>query len=289
MTPEPTVRPCEAGDYEAISSLHNAVYPDDRLSAAELSRFDSTYAPPCLFGRFVAVLAGEIVGTATFAQSIGHYHPRHFYLSVVVTPGLESRGLGSLLYDTLLRDIGPHAPEVLRTQVRETHAHALHFAGTRGYREEQREFVATLEPATFDETPFAGVTERVRQSSVVIRSLAELGGDAATRRNFYDLFSDVRQDVPRTAPATTIPFETFTRQVFESPDFLPAGSFVALEGETYVGLTQLWRGDATPDLFTGLTEVRRAYRSRGIALALKLARPAFRPCARRPARLHQQR
>jgi GNAT superfamily N-acetyltransferase len=45
---------------------------------------------------------------------------------------------------------------------------------------------------------------------------------------------------------------------------------VALDGERYIGLTQFWRGEATDDLFTGLTAVRREYRRRGVALALKV-------------------
>jgi len=37
-----------------------------------------------------------------------------------------------------------------------------------------------------------------------------------------------------------------------------------------VGLTQLWRSEASADLYTGLTGVSRSHRGRGIATALKV-------------------
>ena len=49
------------------------------------------------------------------------------------------------------------------------------------------------------------------------------------------------------------------------------GFFVALDGERYVGMSNLWKSQADPsELYTGLTGVSRSHRRRGIALALKL-------------------
>lgn len=264
------VRPSEASDYAALSSLHNAVYPDNRLSAAELAHFDTVYEPPCQFARFVLSQDSHLLGSATFEQHAGAYHPQQFYLTLFVAPEAEGQGLGSALYARLLKALAPFGPTTLRAQVRETHAHALRFAQKRGFTEEKRDFMATLTPATFDDTPFAEAMDRFVAQGFTLRSLAELSNDPAMRRKFYDLLSEVRQDVPRSAPATPIAFETFVKNSFGSPDFFPEGSFVALDGERYIGLTQFWRGEATDELFTGLTAVKRDYRRRGVALALKV-------------------
>jgi mycothiol synthase len=60
------------------------------------------------------------------------------------------------------------------------------------------------------------------------------------------------------------------RQRTSRPDLMPAGYFVALDGEDYVGTSQLWLSPEAGELRTGLTAVRREYRRRGIALALKV-------------------
>jgi GNAT superfamily N-acetyltransferase len=264
------IRLSEASDYDALSSLHNAVYPDNRLSAAELEHFDAAYEPPCQFARFVTLRDDVLLGSATYEQHAGMYHPQQFYLTLFVSPEAEGQGLGGALYSRLLDELALFHPTTLRAQVKETQTHALRFATRRGFTEEKRDFMATLEPQRFDDAPFAGAIKRFEASGFVIRSLAELSQDPEMPQKFYDLFSVVRQDVPRSSPATPIPFETFFKDTFAAPDFFPEGSFVALDGERYIGLTQFWRGEATDDLFTGLTAVRREYRRRGVALALKV-------------------
>lgn len=269
------VRPVQAADYAAMARLWNEVYPEDRLSASELARLDAAHEPPYEFRRLVAEVGEQLLGTGSFEQHAGMYHPQGFDLGVVVAPEAEGRGLGGALYDQLLTDLEPFNPTVLRAQVRETHAHALRFAAKRGFSEAKRDFTATLEPARFDDAPFADVVKDVEQQGIVIRSLAELSDDLEMRRKFYELFSEVRTDVPRSAPATPIPYETFVKQVYDAPDFFPVGTFVALHGDRYIGLTQFWRGEATDKLFTGLTGVRRAYLGRWVALALKVCALRF--------------
>ena len=51
---------------------------------------------------------------------------------------------------------------------------------------------------------------------------------------------------------------------------LPPGYFVAVDGDEYVGTSNLWLSPEPDVLRTGLTAVRRAYRRRGIAFALKV-------------------
>jgi RimJ/RimL family protein N-acetyltransferase len=50
---------------------------------------------------------------------------------------------------------------------------------------------------------------------------------------------------------------------------------VAVADGQYVGVSSLWRAEEPDLLRTGLTGVRRAYRRRGIAFALKLAALEF--------------
>lgn len=67
-------------------------------------------------------------------------------------------------------------------------------------------------------------------------------------------------------------FAAFRPLVMDRPALDPAGYFVAVDEATsdYAGLSHVWRRSVGNDLDTGLTAVKRAYRRRGIALALKL-------------------
>jgi RimJ/RimL family protein N-acetyltransferase len=59
------------------------------------------------------------------------------------------------------------------------------------------------------------------------------------------------------------------------PRLLPDAYFVALHGAEYVGQSVLWANKTAARLDTGLTGVKRSFRSRGLALALKLRGVAY--------------
>lgn len=269
------LRPFESADYDAVSRLWNTVHSDDKLTPREIAHRDAAFEAPYRFGRLVAEREGRLVGAATFEQHAGMYHPQKFFIDVHVYPEVEGLGVGSALYERVVRELSPFDPITLRAQVKETHARARAFAEKRGFTEDKRDWDAVLHLASFDMTPFAPLLSRPQTRNIRICSLAELQHDPQMRRKFHALFSDVRRDVPRSEPATPIPFESFVKLVFEAPDFSLEGTFVALHEGAYVGLTQLWKGGATDELFTGLTGVTRAYRGRGIAVALKLRAIAF--------------
>ncbi len=65
------------------------------------------------------------------------------------------------------------------------------------------------------------------------------------------------------------------RKRLENPGLLPDANFIALDGDRYVGFSNLWKSQGDDHLHTGLTGILRAYRRRGIALALKLRAVAY--------------
>ncbi|HEY3146685.1 MAG TPA: GNAT family N-acetyltransferase, partial [Dongiaceae bacterium] len=81
-----------------------------------------------------------------------------------------------------------------------------------------------------------------------------------------------RQDIPLPPGEVraALPFEDWLGYE-EHPSKIHEGYFVALDVGQPIGVSSLWRALDEPDLLrTGLTGVRRAYRRRGIAFALKL-------------------
>ncbi|RRR70012.1 MAG: N-acetyltransferase [Candidatus Viridilinea halotolerans] len=264
-------------DYANFVAVGNRIYPEYPDTVAEYRHFDQALPAHLKRCRWLAEHNGQVVGYASYGQFEDMYHPQLFHISVAVLPEAQSQGIGTALYQTVCTTLKPFDPLRLRARTRADYATGLRFVQRLGYREDMREWESRLEIAQFDPIPYAGHEERVVASGIRIATLAELiQEDPNHRRKLYELDLELALDVPHPEPQTTFSYETFVHNVFAAPNLIPEGYFVALDGETYAGISALWRSQAETDCFyTGLTGVRRAYRRRGIALALKLRALAY--------------
>ena len=163
-------------------------------------------------------------------------------------------------------------PVKLVSHTRENRKRSMRFLENRGFRVTMRAPVSRLFSASFDPQPFAEKVNRVRDSGIAIKTIAELGQeDPDWERKTYELEWECLQDVPSTDPLTKRSFEQFKKGTLGSPNLLPDAWFVAIDGSRYVGLSVLWRNLSTDSLLeTGLTGVVRSHRRRGIATAMKV-------------------
>lgn len=263
------------GDYAALAAVATAAWPAEPLSAGFLRRQEAHRAPERLLAHALAERRdGDrgAVGMATWGHLPSYFHPRRFYFDVRVLPGFRRRGVGDALYRHLLNDLLPRDPDYLVCPVCEDEEPGVEFATRRGYRPVERTARSEMDPAAFDPAPFAGLEERLAAAGIEIRTLGELmRSDPNWPRKLHALICDVQRDVPTVEEFRPLPFAEWFRSYDGNPDLLPDGQLVALDDGTYVGLTQLWASEATDRLlFTGLTGVRRSYRRRGIATALKV-------------------
>ena len=139
-----------------------------------------------------------------------------------------------------------------------------------------REWESHLPVAAFDAAPYAGLEAQIQAQGIVIKTLAELAVDPERDAKLHALNYELFQDVPSSEPATPVPLEHFIEHTVQNPTTLPDAYFVAVHDGEYVGMSSLWANLTDPSvLYTGLTGIRRAYRRRGIALALKLRAIAY--------------
>ncbi len=105
----------------------------------------------------------------------------------------------------------------------------------------------------------------------IVTLAEELAKDPECLKELYEMDCELSLDVPRVDPFTRGPFETWRDWVLKSPRALPEAFFIAKAGDSYVGQSDVGRSEGLADvLYTGFTGVRREYRGRGIAMALKL-------------------
>jgi GNAT superfamily N-acetyltransferase len=267
-----SIRTSARADYVHLSALNNASFPDFTKSPEEMEFDDEKRPPHIRFGRWVAELDGKVVGYGSHDQHVGVFHPRKFIIDVVVDPSRLGQGVGTLLYDSVADALLELEPMCIDTWSREDMACRLRFFRKRGFREHTRIWSSTLDVATFDPAPFESYVRAVEAQGIQIRSLAELQDDPDRERKAYDLWCEVRLDMP-VLPGdeqVEVPFEMWVEHHHRHPTLLPEGHFIALDGDRYVGTSQLWKAPEEHKLRTGLTGTRRAYRRRGIAAALKL-------------------
>lgn len=267
-----TFRPATVADYPALAALLNAVLPYEPTSEQGLRQEDEERDERCKFARYVVESSGgELIAAGGYDQFPGMYHPDKYLAWVNVHPEHQGRGVGRELADRIEGELAGRGALSILTYSREDITRGVRFAERRGYREKMRYFESRLDVPAFDPTPYAHVLPEVEAAGFRILALSELPDDGEHRRKLFDLFRDIRQDVPRPEPATDVAFENFERWTWDSPYFLPEAYFVAVDTATgeWAGSSALWKTDGE-HLGTGLTGVRREYRRRKLALALKL-------------------
>lgn len=271
-TPTFTIRDATPADYPRLAEILSATWPDEVTTPEGLVEEDRERDAKCRFERFVAEQNGVILGLGVIEQSPGMYHPRKFIAWIRVHPDAEGRGVGGALFAELERRLDALDALSFISFTREDHPRGVPFLLGRGFTEKMRYFESRLDVPAFDFAPWQDVLPTVEARGFEIKTWADFPDDAEHRRKFYEMFADIREDVPRPEPATPISFEQLSTWVFDSPYFLPDANFIAVDTKTgtWAGYSALWLPDAGDHLGTGLTGVRRAYRRNKLALAMKL-------------------
>jgi mycothiol synthase len=276
VTPTQTITPrlFAPGDYEGYQALGNRCYPDYPGTVEEQRHRDEIWDHSKYFMRRIVVEeGGRIVGAGDLNHERWTFHPDKLHIGVMVDPEARKRGLGTALYEDLLRAARERKAAELVTGVKESMTDGVEFAMHRGFKESKRDWESRLDVTSFDASAFAEAPRRAAAEGITITTLAdELARDPETIHAVYELDCDCGRDVPSTDPFTPLPFESWRKEVLESPNSTPDGWYMAVDRSgRYLGLSNLWRSLEDPSfIWQGLTGVRREARGKGIAMALKL-------------------
>ncbi|GIL13339.1 MAG: GCN5 family acetyltransferase [Chloroflexota bacterium] len=267
---KPLIRPFREDDYPAIAAVTQATLPDNEYASADQFRYgDERRDPAMKFARWMAEIGGRVVGLSYYTQYADLYDPRMFWVMVRVIPEFQRQGIGTALYETLLAGVCRFDPLALRVSIREDQTAALAFARRRGFAEYHRRHESWLEVAAADLSGLNALETRLEHEGIRVRSVAELADDPQRDMKLYDLQWALDQDIPIGEPITRMAFETFRKSMLEHPDYLADGTFVALDGERYIGLSSFYRS-GPHELHIDLTGTLPEYRGRGIATLLKM-------------------
>ena len=224
--------------------------------------------------------ARQAAETAWFAASVDdedagvaivlvgwHEPPGVARTEVDVAPERRGRGVGS----ALLAAVGGWARErgfsELMSPVNEEDSASLAWAERRGFREVGRNSLLVLDLEGV-EAPAVDPPHGVEVVTWAERP--------DLSRGLYEVAREAYPDVPGDELEEMAPFEEWLRVDMQGSGDRPEATFIALADDEVVGYAKFSLGDARPTVaFHDMTGVKRSWRGRGIAAALKRAEIAW--------------
>jgi GNAT superfamily N-acetyltransferase len=251
------VRPCAGEPDEQLSlDVYNAVWPHEAVTMDEVRHFKAAMTAHV---DLVAWIDGVPAGSG-FAAIIPQ-RPDVPNVLLTVLPEARRQGVGTALYEAISDWIRGHGLDVLEAVASDEDPESLAFAERRGFREDRREKGVSLK-LTGIEPPAVELPDGIE-----IVTWAERPDLAP---GIYEVALEASPDVPGSEDEIMEPFEDWLVNDMQGSGDKPEATFLAVAGDEVVGYAKFSLTDAQPKTaHHDLTGVKRAWRGRGIARALK--------------------
>lgn len=264
-------------DYQTIVRIANTIYPDDASTVEEVKHWDSTRTKDAKYPFHRVLIAnemGQVLGYGEYMQHQSMYHPQKYFWELFVDVGQDVATVANAFHNYVLEQLADKNLIALISVAREDKTEHVAFLEQAGYQKLMRYQQSHIELDTFDASRFDDDVTRVKESGIRIITLAQLREEKPDewQNILYEMDWELGKDVPNPDERHKKTLEEFVQGRLENPALLPEGWFIAVDGDSYVGMSNLWKDLANPEerLWTGLTGVSRSHRRRGIATALKV-------------------
>jgi GNAT superfamily N-acetyltransferase len=246
----------DEADEQSSLDVYNEVWPHDRIGLAEVHSFKASVVDHL---DLIARIEGVVVGSGFAA--IQPQRPELVVVLLTVLAGQRRRGAGTALYEAISAWTRERGLDELEAVVADDDDESLAFALRRGFVEDRREQGVALRLAEIEPPPVEP------PPGVEIVTWAERPEAA---RGMYEVAIEAFPDVPGWENELMEPFEDWLAHDMTGSSDRPEATFVALAGHDVVGYAKLALTDAQPTTaHHDITGVKRAWRGRGVARALK--------------------
>jgi len=260
-------------DCRGVARVRTACFPAWPVTGDEVAEAETRRPPERLHVPWVAVERGRITAYGYVEEPGVAARPGRIRIRVLVEPGRRRQGIGGALFSALYERALERGATELVTEARADDAGAPYFLAHRGFDEYHRRLESRLSLAAVKPSMIGGGIDRLTDAFfaaglriATYRQLLLSVTDAP--RRLYDLDATLWADVPFGLTGSIPTFEQYQLMELADPDFLPAATFVALDGDRWVGLGALMNGHGF--LLNSITGVVREWRGRGLARWLKL-------------------
>lgn len=251
--------PCADERAEQVSlDIYNAVWPHAAFTMDEVRSFKQSVRA---HHDVVARLDGVPVGSA-LTVLVPHRSDRVLTI-VTVLASHRRRGIGGALYAELSAWTRERGLAEIEVPVLDNDPESLAYATRRGFVEERRELGVVLD-VTGMEPPAVDPPEGIEVVSWAERPELAPG--------MYEVSLEAYPDVPGFEDDELEPYEDWLAHDMQGSGDLPEATFVAVAGDEVVGYAKFSLTQAQPRVaFHDMSGVKRAWRGRGVARALKTA------------------
>jgi len=258
------IRPASTeADLERYAAVVARVTPQAALTVAELSAVPDHIE----FVNLIAADGADIVGAGVCFNEPRMQDRKGATAKVNVLPERWHRGVGSAVYSALSDWARGHDVELFETSISDDDDQSVAWAERRGFVEMTHELCVELDLTTLNPLPVEP------PPGIQIVSWAERPD---VGQGMYEVAREAYPEVPGYGEDAMEPFDDWLATDMGGPGDRPEATFVALAGDEVVGYAKFSLTDAQPTVaYHDLTGVKRVWRRRGIAGALKRAQIAW--------------
>ncbi len=262
---------------EDVAMLIAATSANWKPSAVDVAKMFGAPMPHIEEIGFLAHIDGCAVGMAMIGNMRFVDEPLRFIGRVRVRPEQRNRGIGHALTN-LIRDWVQARPcNELLTVTDVDDVDGIRFAESLGFEEVERRYEQTLVPPALPiGTLLEPALQKLREQNIVIITLAEWEhdrlrtstlADESIEQMLYALDNEAMSDEPTIMIGAPVSFDQWNKDFLDGRD--RAGVFVALYQDEPIGMCVHWDEDGM--ILIATTAIKREWRRRGIARALKLS------------------
>ena len=242
--------------------VYNAVWPHERIGVVE----DRWYKACAVeYVDLIARVNGEVAGSAV--GLLQAQRPQLVFAFVTVHPQRRGLGAGTGLYGAISDWARERGLDTIEAVVADNDPTSLAFGERRGFAEDRREKGVALD---------LRLTDPPRVEPPEGFEIITWADRPELARGIYDVAVEAYPDVPGWENEQLEPFEDWLAHDMQGPGDRADATFVAVAGDEVVGYAKF---SLTPvqatTAYHDLTGVKRAWRGRGIARALKARQIAW--------------
>lgn len=255
-------------DWETYAKFHNEIFDAAQITGEQARIFAGQVPSTARSWRFLLLDSTTPCGSGAVIEAFWYDQPGRFEQRIF--PGL---GEGKVQrFEELVRVqtewVVRSGGKSLGTWVKSVFPQFLDVLLSLGYKTGQTNEELGLNVLQFDASRHGS---HHRDSKISVNSILELSASVPDwKERFWKLEEAVMHDVPLPEAYRGRTYEDFCKN-FDDPTLRLDSSFVALDGDEWIGLSQLLPNIVDPaKATTGLTGVLAPYRRSGIATRLKV-------------------
>jgi len=272
-------------DYEGLAKLVNQ-HGSEPITAARLEEDDaklyekgetSLDAEGRLIGydrtRYVAVgEEGRIVGYV-WSWRAPWTEPGYLNNTLIVSRDYRGQGIGARLFEHLLKWAEGLGAATLVTEIWDDSPESFRFAQRRGFEIERHVFQSVLDLKSANPAEPAGADrlfEELEKEGIRFATLAErLEEEEEAERRIHEICRETMRDIPGFI-GDVPDFDEWRKWYLKVEGYAPERVLLAMDGDRYVGVSNIVYNERTNGMYHEYTGISRAYRGRRIATAMKI-------------------